>query len=404
MSKIIGNTTATPNPRPDWNQTDANKADYIKNKPTNVSDFQNDVGYLTEHQSLDGLASEDYVKSKIAEIPTPDVSGQINAHNLNTSAHADIREEISQLSSEKVDKDNICLGIASDGLMHIFINGDPVGPGVARGGGDDVFGYVDENNVVVLSSNLPTGAYTIKYEMADGSLIDIGSLVLDNNVYYSITNNLTNCTTNNTALQVVEGESYTATISANSGYELKSVTVTMGGSSVSVTNGVINIASVTGNIVITAVAEEKASEPVTVDIALTDGIRIGSDGTDRDATGFCATEMIDLINIPKPCIINLTKALWCHTASQTSSNVRVYAKKADGTQLVSDTTKTTVGSNYFTVVDNTNGNGTNVTVTVVSNDVDYIRFSGWWGSSSFSDSDTDFAKANTKATLTYTPN
>ena len=34
MSKIIGNTTATPNPRPDWNQTDETKADFIKNKPT----------------------------------------------------------------------------------------------------------------------------------------------------------------------------------------------------------------------------------------------------------------------------------------------------------------------------------------------------------------------------------
>ncbi len=33
MREIIGNTTATPNPRPDWNQTDASKADYIKNKP-----------------------------------------------------------------------------------------------------------------------------------------------------------------------------------------------------------------------------------------------------------------------------------------------------------------------------------------------------------------------------------
>ena len=36
MTKIIGNTTATPNPRPDWLQDDPNKADYIKNKP-NIS-------------------------------------------------------------------------------------------------------------------------------------------------------------------------------------------------------------------------------------------------------------------------------------------------------------------------------------------------------------------------------
>ena len=33
MLKVIGNTTATPNPRPDWAQTDPAKADYIKNKP-----------------------------------------------------------------------------------------------------------------------------------------------------------------------------------------------------------------------------------------------------------------------------------------------------------------------------------------------------------------------------------
>ena len=32
-TKIIGNTTATPNPRPDWEQPDSTKADYIKNKP-----------------------------------------------------------------------------------------------------------------------------------------------------------------------------------------------------------------------------------------------------------------------------------------------------------------------------------------------------------------------------------
>ena len=33
MAKIIGNTIATPMPRPDWNQNDKTKADFIKNKP-----------------------------------------------------------------------------------------------------------------------------------------------------------------------------------------------------------------------------------------------------------------------------------------------------------------------------------------------------------------------------------
>ena len=129
-------------------------------------------------------------------------------------------------------------------------------------GGNPVFGYVDANNNIVVSGTLADGTYSVKYEMEDGSTVDIGDLVLDNNVYYSVTNNLTNCTNSNSATQAVEGGSYSATITANSGYELSSVVVTMGGSAVSVTNGVINIASVTGNIVITAVAEEKqAAEP-----------------------------------------------------------------------------------------------------------------------------------------------
>ena len=33
MSKIIGNTTTTPMAVPDWEQTNPNKSDYIKNKP-----------------------------------------------------------------------------------------------------------------------------------------------------------------------------------------------------------------------------------------------------------------------------------------------------------------------------------------------------------------------------------
>ena len=191
MAKIIGNTTATPNPRPDWNQTDSTKADYIKNKPvvlteeqvkglidefggdtqvqadfnqtdetksdyiknkpdipTKTSDLTNDAGYLTSYTETDptvpswakastkptytksevGLGNVDNVKQYSASNPPPypvtkvnnktgdvtltasdvgaDASGTANSavseHNANTSAHADIREQISQLSSEKV--------------------------------------------------------------------------------------------------------------------------------------------------------------------------------------------------------------------------------------------------------------------------------------------------------------
>lgn len=131
-------------------------------------------------------------------------------------------------------------------------------------GGNPVFGYVDKNNNIIVSGNLPDGDYTVMYEMEEGETITIGNLVLDNTVDYSIKNNLTNCTNSNSATTIAEGESYSATITANSEYELKSVSVTMGGSAVSVSGGNINIASVTGNIVITAVAEEIQNEPENV--------------------------------------------------------------------------------------------------------------------------------------------
>ena len=134
-------------------------------------------------------------------------------------------------------------------------------------GGNPIYGYVDENNNIVVQGTLADGTYTVKYEMDDGSTVDIGDLVLDSNVYYSVTKNLTNCTISNSATQVVAGGSYSATVTANSGYTLDSVSVTMGGSAVSVTDGVVSIASVTGDIVITAVASEAVVEPSYTNLA-----------------------------------------------------------------------------------------------------------------------------------------
>lgn len=75
---------------------------------------------------------------------------------------------------------------------------------------------------------------------------------------YTVTNNLSNASTSNSATSVKEGTSYSATITADSNYRLKTVKVTMGG--VDVTNSVylngrISISSVTGNIVITVTTE-----------------------------------------------------------------------------------------------------------------------------------------------------
>ena len=46
---------------------------------------------------------------------------------------------------------------------------------------------------------------------------------------YTVTNNLSNASTSNSATSVKEGTSYSATITADSNYRLKTVKVTMGG-------------------------------------------------------------------------------------------------------------------------------------------------------------------------------
>lgn len=77
---------------------------------------------------------------------------------------------------------------------------------------------------------------------------------------YTITNNLTNCATSNTATSVEKNSKYLATITPNSGCTLDNVRVTMGGTDItntSVSNGVITINSVTGNIIITANATKE---------------------------------------------------------------------------------------------------------------------------------------------------
>lgn len=74
---------------------------------------------------------------------------------------------------------------------------------------------------------------------------------------FSVTNRLSRCTTSNASTSVEENTSYKATLTAESGYQLDSVTVTMGGVDVTASvyaDGAISIDSVTGDVVITASA------------------------------------------------------------------------------------------------------------------------------------------------------
>ena len=86
---------------------------------------------------------------------------------------------------------------------------------------------------------------------------------------YTITNNLSHATNSNTTTSVEKNSSYSANITANSNYRIKTVTVTMGGVNITNTaysNGRINISNVTGNIVITVTTEYVSSEITTYTI------------------------------------------------------------------------------------------------------------------------------------------
>lgn len=87
---------------------------------------------------------------------------------------------------------------------------------------------------------------------------------------YTITNNLTNCTTSNTLNSIKANRMYVATITPDSGYNLSTIKVTMGGTDITssvVSGDTITISKVTGNIVITAKAIEQSTAPETLTIS-----------------------------------------------------------------------------------------------------------------------------------------
>lgn len=174
---------------------------------------------------------------------------------------------------------------------------------VPRTGKSDVSGTLGESNNVLLEGNLANGTYTFKYKNVNGTYDTIGTYVVDNNIYYSVTKTLTNCDISNNATQVIGGTRYYAVITAHSGYELSSVTVTMGGSPITVTNGIIDV-TVTGAIEITAVAEE--IKPAYNNLAKpndtnktwsgdwVNDARMGSNGAYRSSTNSMVTNTIAL--------------------------------------------------------------------------------------------------------------
>lgn len=352
MSKIIGNTTATPNPRPDWNQTDANKADYIKNKPDTLPNPY----ALTFTGAVTG--TYDGSGATTINIPVNDGADQVALHNEDPLAHEDIREEISQLSSEKVDKNQ---GSANVGkVLVVGADGNLTLADMPEGGASgDVIGMVDENNNVIITGNLADGTYVFKYEGANGTYTDIGSLVVGGLVQYSIIATLTDCTavSGNTTV-INEGSTVTLKYVAKDGFKLTD-TVTVSGASYTwdSTTGTLVLSNPTADVTISITATKSGVTNIIDTVGYSDGKRLSaSTGNLVDADGYTSTDMITIsLELPRPITVR-TKGVDFNKS--TSCAIVVYSslgEKTGSTQLYN---KGTTAFNGFTWSFDADGNMT----------------------------------------------
>ena len=153
--------------------------------------------------------------------------------------------------------------------------------------------------------SVPTG-YVIENITVKMGGVDITNSVFKGsktNLRRAITKNATNCSIDSRKA-VINGQDFIATVTANSGYTLDggTVIITMGGVDVSTyySDGKIAIPSVTGDVVITAIAVASApnytnlADPTSSDW-LTDN-RLNSSGTGTSATGLDVSNYIAVTN------------------------------------------------------------------------------------------------------------
>ena len=198
----------------DWNQSDSSQIDFIRNKPTKLSDFINDVGFLTSHQSLTQYAlkselpqftqvqadwdqtdssSPDYIKNK----PSLTISGGGNEISLegyatetwvgqqgfltssDLSTYALKTELFSGSYNDLTDKPSLFSGNYND------LTNKPTIPSLT--------GYATETwveNKGYLTSHQDLSSYALKSELFSGSYDDLTNkpTIPDNTVYVDLSN------------------------------------------------------------------------------------------------------------------------------------------------------------------------------------------------------------------------
>ena len=135
------------------------------------------------YSALEGAGADMPAQQNTDNLPETVLT--IKAVRYDAQTLTDAQQSQARTNIAALGESDVSLGIASDGLIYLFIKGVPVGTGIPQGQSGDVFGYVDENNTVVLTGNLADGSYTIKYAMEDGTTKEIGDLTLGEEIQVS---------------------------------------------------------------------------------------------------------------------------------------------------------------------------------------------------------------------------
>ena len=241
--------------------------DDIQNKPTiptKVSQLQNDSGYLTEHQDLSEYALKTdlhkHTNKNVLDTITQEKIDSWNNKSDFSGSYNDLSDKptiptkTSQLTNDSgyLTSENLPDEYILPKATLSSLGGVIVGDGLSvNSNGVISSNHIDDIiNNLKLSYDSSTGIVNLTY---NNNIISSITIDVSKNTY-SIVNNLNNAITNNISGSIEEGSSYSATITANTGYTISSITVAMNGvdiTSSAVSGNNINISNVTGNIIIT---------------------------------------------------------------------------------------------------------------------------------------------------------
>ena len=247
----------------------------------------------------------------------------------------------------------------------------------------DIKGAINEVNAQY--KDIAKGKFKIEILEEDPAEQDLyeGRMWIYSPVTYKVTNNLTNCVSSNKDTSLLKNSSYNATITPNSNYDLGTVIVTMGGvdiTSTCVSNGIITITSVTGDIVITctAVSNLKPCTGITLSantltFTTTDTQTLTATVTPSNTTDkiVWSSKPIGIVNVNNgvvtpikngSCVITATCGSKSATCNVTVNGIQEFTPPTDGLQLYLKGSDFTNDPQTTTLTDNS-GNNNDLTVT-----------------------------------------